>query len=100
MERELAVVESGCRGQATIATFMSLGSYFLPPLISEFTSSHGEGRVTVQVSDSTAAIKAARAGGCDFAVTFLEPNQDLDQLTTRHLWDEPLGSVRNHLKLI
>ncbi|MBP2870020.1 MULTISPECIES: LysR family transcriptional regulator [Pseudomonas] len=93
MERELAVVESGCRGQATIATFMSLGSYFLPPLISEFTSLHNEGRVTVQVSNTTAAIDTVRAGGCDFAVTFLEPNQDLNRLTTHHLWDEPLVLV-------
>jgi DNA-binding transcriptional LysR family regulator len=93
MERELAVLQSGSLSNATVATFMSLGSYFLPPLISEFSSLHDEGRVTVQVSNTVAAIDAARTGECDFAVTFLEPKQDLDRLTTHHLWDEPLVLV-------
>jgi DNA-binding transcriptional LysR family regulator len=93
MERELAGVESGSRGNAVVATSMSVGSYSLPPLISEFSRQHAEGLVTVQVSNPTAALDATRTGGCDFAVTLLEPNQDLDRLTTHYLWNEPLVLV-------
>lgn len=90
MERELAGLEEGVIGSAVVAASMSVGSYALPALITDFYSQHRDGLVSVQISNPIAAVDATRTGACDFAVVMLAPNQNLDGLTVLSLWDEPM----------
>ncbi|NQD91669.1 LysR family transcriptional regulator [Pseudomonas sp. CrR25] len=90
MERELAGVEAGTVGNAVVASSMTIGSYALPVLVSDFYLEHREGLVTVEISNPGAAVDSTRTGGCDFAVILLAPNQELDGLVARQLWAEPL----------
>ena len=90
MERELAGLQNGAVGKAVVATSMSVGSYALPALITDFYTQHQDGLVSVQISNPIAAVDAIRSGGCDFAVIMLAPNQNLEGLTVEPLWEEPL----------
>ncbi len=90
MERELAGLQQGAVGKAVVAASMSVGSYALPALITDFYQQHQDGLVSVQISNPVAAVDATRTGGCDFAVVMLAPSQNLEGLTVQPLWEEPL----------
>ena len=93
IERELAGLEQGQSGRATIAASMSIGSYALPPIIADFHHLHTDGLVTVQISSPPAAIDAIRIGSCDFAILLLDSDQNLDGLIAAPLWEEDLVLV-------
>lgn len=90
LERELADALPEGTGRATVAASMSAGSYLLPPVVCDFHDRYPEGRVQVTISTPQAALEAVRAGGADFAVVMILPEQNMEGLVVQRLWNEPL----------
>lgn len=90
LERELSGSLPEDPGQALVAASMSAGSYLLPPVICDFHDRHPEGRVRVTISTPQVALDSVRAGGADFAVVMILPNENMDGLVVQPLWNEPL----------
>lgn len=90
LERELAGSEVAGPGKALVAASMSAGSYLLPPVVCDFHDLHPDGLVQVTISTPQVALEAVLAGGADFAVVMLLPEQNLEGLIAEPLWNEPL----------
>ena len=90
LERELSGMDGAGPGKAVVAASMSAGSYLLPPLLCDFYAAHPGGLVQVTISTPQLALESVRAGGCDFAVVMLLPNQNLDGMSALSLWNESL----------
>jgi DNA-binding transcriptional LysR family regulator len=90
LERELAGASAAGPGQAIVAASMSAGCYLVPALVCEFHERYPEGKVQVVVSTPQAALDAVRSGACDFAVTLISPDQNVDDVDAEPLWNEPL----------
>jgi DNA-binding transcriptional LysR family regulator len=68
LERELSGLSDGTAGSAVIAASMSLGSYLLPPILSEFHRDRPHASVSLTVLDPEHALEATATGAADFAV--------------------------------
>jgi DNA-binding transcriptional LysR family regulator len=90
LERELGGSISNAPGQAVVSSSMSVGTYLLPGMICDFQLSHPDGKVELSISNPLIALESLRAGACDFAVTIVSPDQNLDGFAVYPLWTEPL----------
>lgn len=72
LARELDGLSDGRRGSVVIAASMSIGSYLLPPILSDFRGARPLAEITLNISDPEHATAAAAAGECDFAVLVAE----------------------------
>lgn len=90
LERELAGALAEGPGQALVAASMSAGSYLLPGVVCDFHALHPDGRVQISISTPQEALQAVRAGGADFAVSMILPEQNMDGLVVQSLWNEAL----------
>jgi DNA-binding transcriptional LysR family regulator len=68
LERELGGLTDGTAGAAAIAASMSIGSYLLPPILSDFRRDRPGATVSLSVSDPEHALEATATGEADFAV--------------------------------
>jgi DNA-binding transcriptional LysR family regulator len=68
LDRELTGLTSGTGGAAAIATSMTVGSYLLPPILTDFARAHPDARIAVQVFDPDQIWEAVTTGLCDLAV--------------------------------
>jgi LysR family transcriptional regulator, low CO2-responsive transcriptional regulator len=66
--REMDGLSEGQRGSAVVAASMTIGSYLLPPILSEFRQRRPTAVITLIVSDPEHATTAVEMGECDFAV--------------------------------
>ena len=93
LERELGGLGDGSTGAASIAASMSIGSYLLPPILSDFRRDRPLAAVSLTVTDPEHALEATATGVADFAVILA------DQLPEAGLFDaEILG--REELVLV
>jgi DNA-binding transcriptional LysR family regulator len=68
LERELTGLIGGTTGAAAIATSMTVGSYLLPPILTDFALSHPDARIAAHVFDPNQIWEAVTSGLCDLAV--------------------------------
>jgi LysR family transcriptional regulator, low CO2-responsive transcriptional regulator len=68
VERTLDGIAQGSAGPVAVASSMSMGSYVLPRVVAAFAVQRPGARLTLHVSDSEDAQRAAESGDCDFAV--------------------------------
>ena len=68
LSREIEGLAGGEAGTVVVASSMSVGSYLLPWVLSEFCLRRPLASVKLQVSDAEDAQRAAESGECDFAV--------------------------------
>jgi DNA-binding transcriptional LysR family regulator len=68
LSRTIDEIADGCAGAVVIAASMSVGSYLLPRVLGRFGDRRPAARLTLHVSDSEDAQRAAESGECDFAV--------------------------------
>jgi LysR family transcriptional regulator, low CO2-responsive transcriptional regulator len=66
--RELDGLSEGQRGTVAVAASMTLGSYLLPGVLTEFRQRRPAAEITLSVSDPEHAIASVEMGECDFAV--------------------------------
>ncbi len=68
LERELDGLGDGSAGAAAIAASMSIGSYLLAPILSDFRRDRPLATVSLTVTDPEHALEATATGVADFAV--------------------------------
>jgi DNA-binding transcriptional LysR family regulator len=68
LEREIGGLTDGTAGAAAIAASMSIGSYLLPSILSDFRRDRPGATVSLSVSDPEHALEATATGEADFAV--------------------------------
>jgi DNA-binding transcriptional LysR family regulator len=68
VSRTIEGIADGSAGAVVVAASMSVGSYLLPRVLGWFAHRRPDARVTLHVSDSEDAQRAAESGDCDFAV--------------------------------
>lgn len=90
LSRHLDGLADGTRGSVSLAASMSLGSYLLPTMLSDFSLRHSNIAITLHVYHSDHAIRVAETGECDFAVILAESPQTSITLTGKRLGQEPL----------
>ena len=90
MEREIAAVQSGLMGKAAVGASMTIGSYVLPGIISQFHRRYPHGEISVRVSTPGSVTESIRIGDCDFAFTILSPRHATTGLEIEKIMDEEL----------
>jgi DNA-binding transcriptional LysR family regulator len=68
LARTIDEIAGGTGGAVAVSSSMSIGSYLLPRVVGWFGQTRPEATVTLHVSDSEDAQRAAESGECDFAV--------------------------------
>jgi DNA-binding transcriptional LysR family regulator len=90
MERELSSTHGDVKGHAVIAASMSVGSYVLPGMVSDFQLIYPNSVIQIQISNPTLAMESVLSGKSDYGVMILAPGQNLTGLKVFPLWKEPL----------
>ncbi|MFF0579228.1 LysR family transcriptional regulator [Streptosporangium saharense] len=68
LERELAGLTTGTAGAVAVATSMTVGSYLLPPILTDFARANPGARIAAHVFDPNQIWEAVTSGLCDLAV--------------------------------
>ena len=95
MEREMAQVFNGQAGQASVGASLTLGSYALPALVSEYRQSHPSGEISVLVLNPIGVTDALLNGECDFAFTILDPRLNAQGLEIERVAADELILVQS-----
>lgn len=93
IEREMDDSHKGVVGRASVGASMTIGSYVLPALVSNFQRLHPLGEISVRAYNPMAATDAIHSGECDFSFTILDPRQDVEGLDIEHIADDRLVLV-------
>lgn len=93
LERELDGISGGTLGAATIAASMSIGSYVLPAILSDFRRDRPGAAVSLSISDPEHALEAIATGAADFAVIVCERLPELDGFDAEILGREGMALV-------
>lgn len=80
IERDMSDSQRGVVGRASIGASMTIGSYILPVLVTEFRRDHPLGEIAVQAYNPMAATDAIHSGACDFSFTIMDPRHDVEGL--------------------
>ncbi|MBS1677610.1 MAG: LysR family transcriptional regulator [Actinobacteria bacterium] len=78
--RDLDGLADGARGSVAVSASMSVGSYLLPPVLSQIREQRPAAEITLYVSDPEGAIANVQSGASDFAVIVGEGTTDLSTL--------------------
>ncbi|MEU4225252.1 LysR family transcriptional regulator [Nonomuraea sp. NPDC026600] len=68
LDRELAGITGGTTGAVAVATSMTVGSYLLPPILTDFVVANPGARIAAHVFDPNQIWEAITSGLCDLAV--------------------------------
>lgn len=93
LEREMTEFQRGVVGKANVGASMTLGSYVLPALISDFHDIFPKGEISVKVTTPLLVTDAIHSGDCDFAFTILDPRHEVAGLDVEKIMEEQLVLV-------
>jgi DNA-binding transcriptional LysR family regulator len=88
--RQIQGLADGATGTAVVASSMSVGSYMLPEVVSDFVRDRPRASITLLVSDADDAKAAAEHGDADFAVVTSDMEPDASNLRTEAICDHEL----------
>jgi DNA-binding transcriptional LysR family regulator len=90
ISRQIQGMADGAAGTVVVASSMTVGSYMMPPILSDFMRERPRASITLEVSDAEDAINATEVGDADFAVISSRADLDQSMLETEHLCDHEL----------
>jgi DNA-binding transcriptional LysR family regulator len=90
LERDLTSLSDGARGRVALGASMSIGSYRLPPVLSQFGAEHPEADIRLSVLDSEHAIEDTRHGTLDFSVVVAPADDEIPGMTIELLGQDEL----------
>lgn len=93
LSRQLDGLADGTRGSVSLAASMSVGSYLLPPALSDFRARQPNIAICLNIYHSDHAIRATETGECDFAVILAESPPVDSGLAAERLGEEALTLV-------
>lgn len=88
--RDIENLGAGLAGSLTAATSMAIGTYLLPPLLTDLRRERTGADITVHISEPAVALHSVATGDADFAVATWSDNLDPEPLHAEKLWEEPL----------
>lgn len=88
LSRHLDGLSDGTRGSVVLGASMSIGSYVLPPILTQFRSERPLAAIRCNISDSEREVVATEAGENDFAVVILDAEPASDGLDAEKLREE------------
>jgi DNA-binding transcriptional LysR family regulator len=91
--RQIQGLADGATGTAVVASSMSVGSYMLPELVSEFVQERPGASITLLVSDAEDAKTAIENGEADFALVTSESELSVPSLVAEPVCDHELVLV-------
>jgi len=91
--REIEGIAAGEAGGAVIASSMTVGTYLLPPVLSDFRRARPQARITLHVWDPEHALDATEAGLADFALVVTDAPLEQRAFAAEPLGDEELVLV-------
>ena len=68
VQRDVDELAAGTAGSLTVASSMAIGTYLLPPLMTDLRVDRPRAEITVHISEPKVALHDAEIGGVDFAV--------------------------------
>jgi DNA-binding transcriptional LysR family regulator len=93
VQRDVDELAAGTAGSLTVASSMAIGTYLLPPLMTDLRVDRPRAEITVHISEPKVALHDAEIGGVDFAVITWLDDPVPDTLQAEKLWEEPLVLV-------
>lgn len=89
VQRDIDDLTSGAAGSLSVAASMAIGTYLLPPLMTDLRRDRAGADITVHIAEPARALRSAEIGEVDLAVTTWFHDVD-GPLRSEKLWDEPL----------
>ncbi len=90
VRRDIENLSAGAAGSLMVTTSMAIGTYLVPPLLSELRQQRPGAEITVRISEPAAALRTVELGEADFAVATWSEDLESDPLHAEKLWEEPL----------
>ncbi|MFG1923121.1 LysR family transcriptional regulator [Cryptosporangium sp. NPDC048952] len=90
VQRDIAQLSSGTAGSLVVASSMAIGTYLVPPLLSELRKERAGADITVRISEPAAALRSVEVGEVDFAVATWTEEIEPGALHAEKLWEEPM----------
>jgi DNA-binding transcriptional LysR family regulator len=90
VQRDIDDLARGVAGSLRVASSMAIGTYLLPPLMTQLRKDRPGADITVHISEPAAALRAAEIGEVDFSVTTWLDDPAPETLRAEKLWEEPL----------
>ncbi|MTD52408.1 LysR family transcriptional regulator [Amycolatopsis pithecellobii] len=90
VRRDIENLGAGVAGSLTVATSMAIGTYLVPPLLTELRHERTGADITVYISEPAAALRSVAIGDADFAVATWAAELSPEPLHAERLWEEPL----------
>jgi len=90
VQRDIDELARGAAGSLTVTSSMAIGTYLLPPLMTELRAQRPGADITVHIGEPAAALRAAEIGEVDFAVMTWLDEPVPETMHAEKLWEEPL----------
>jgi DNA-binding transcriptional LysR family regulator len=93
LDRHLESVSDGRRGTIVLGASMTVGSYLLPPVLTEFKAERPLVDIRLQIFRTEEAVAGTLSGEIDFAIVISESGPSSDSLTSELLGNEEMVFV-------
>ncbi|GAA4852913.1 LysR family transcriptional regulator [Actinomycetospora corticicola] len=90
VQRDIDDLNSGAAGSLAVATSMAIGTYLIPPLMTELRRERAGADITISISEPAVAMRRVENGEVDFAVTTWLDEVPPSGVRAEKLWDEPI----------
>lgn len=90
VQRDIDDLNSGAAGSLAVATSMAIGTYLIPPLMTELRRERAGADITISISEPAVAMRRVETGEVDFAVTTWLDEVPPPGVRAEKLWDEPI----------
>ncbi|GLZ52137.1 LysR family transcriptional regulator [Actinomycetospora sp. NBRC 106378] len=89
-QRDIDDLTSGAAGTLAVATSMAIGTYLIPPLMTDLRRERAGAEITISISEPAVAMRRVETGEVDFAVTTWLDEVPPSGVRSEKLWDEPI----------
>ncbi|MDL5158259.1 LysR family transcriptional regulator [Actinomycetospora termitidis] len=89
-QRDIDDLHSGAAGTLAVATSMAIGTYLIPPLMTDLRRERAGADITISISEPAVAMRRVETGEVDFAVTTWMDEVPPPGVQAEKLWDEPI----------
>jgi DNA-binding transcriptional LysR family regulator len=89
VQRDIDQLAAGTAGSLTVHASIAIGTYLLPPVLTDMRAARPEAEITVRIAEPTRVLRAITNGEADFGLCAVLDQEVPGTLTERCLWDEP-----------
>ena len=93
LDRHLSGLSDGTTGSVVMGASMSVGSYLLPHVLSQFRTKNPGVELRLSISSTEHAVEDTRTGTLDFSVVLTEPNLELPGMEVEEIGTDKIVLV-------